>query len=158
MTGRTTAALKPEPHKGPAAIDALSLRAWARAYLLAAGEIKNIPDTVDPLQTFAVESGLVAEIGQDAVQKILANALLPYWCGPPSADAALFCDICFCAPCFTPVFCNLCHEDEARRRQAPPARPKPNQRPTPRTTIEAIMYCVRERGRKPCSSRRILSD
>jgi hypothetical protein len=30
--------------------------------------------TVDPLQAYAVESGLVAMIGQDAVQRILADA------------------------------------------------------------------------------------
>lgn len=141
------AALRPKPNNVPALIDALSLRAWASAYLWAAGEIESIPRVVDPLQAFAVESGLVAEIGQDEVQKILAEAFVPYRYETPSADdAVLFCDICRCAPCFTPGFCNLCREDEAQRRQAPAPAPKSEERPTPRTAIEAIMYCVRVRG------------
>jgi hypothetical protein len=145
MTSAATT-LRPKPNKVPAPMDALALRAWARAYLWDAGEIKSVPEAVDPLQTFAVESGLVAEIGQDAVQKILADAFMPYRSEAPSADdTALFCDICCCAPSFTAGFCNLCREDEARRQALAPA-PKSEERPTPRTTIEAIMYCVRERG------------
>jgi hypothetical protein len=150
MSGRTaTAALKSEPNKAPAAIDALALRAWARAYLWAAVEIENIPNAVDPLQTFAVETGLVADIGQDAVQKILDDAFVPYRRETPSADdAVLFCNICFRAPCFTPVSCNLCREDQARRRVNLPITSKSKKQPTPRPTIEAIMWCVRERGPK----------
>jgi hypothetical protein len=57
----------------PKPIDVLELRAWARAYLRSIGEFDGIPEAVDPLQAFAVASGLVDEIGQDAVQKILAD-------------------------------------------------------------------------------------
>jgi hypothetical protein len=145
MRGAVAERLKPTTT--PAPIDVLELRAWARAYLWAEDEIENIPDAVDPLQTFAVESGLVAEIGQNAVQKILADAFGPYRCETPSADdAVLFCDICFCAPCLMPGFCNLCREDEARWKQELAAAQKSEERPTPRATIEAIMWCVGERG------------
>jgi hypothetical protein len=54
-------------------IDVLELRAWARALLLAEGEIASVAEAVDPLQAFAVASGLVAEIGADAVQRIIAQ-------------------------------------------------------------------------------------
>jgi hypothetical protein len=48
------------------------LRAWARAFLFAAGEYE-LAEAVDPLQAFAVASGLVAQIGADAVQQIIAQ-------------------------------------------------------------------------------------
>jgi hypothetical protein len=55
----------------PSPLCVLVARAEARALLYAAGEF-DLPDAVDPLQAFAAESGLVDEIGQDAVQAILA--------------------------------------------------------------------------------------
>jgi hypothetical protein len=51
----------------------LIARAEARALLYAATEF-DLPEAVDPLQSYAAESGLVDEIGQDAVQAILAAA------------------------------------------------------------------------------------
>jgi hypothetical protein len=48
-------------------------RAEARALLYAACMI-DLHEAVDPLQAFAMESGLVEQIGQDAVQAILADA------------------------------------------------------------------------------------
>jgi len=59
--------------RSPSPLCVLIARAEARALLYAAGEF-DLPDAVDPLQAFAVESGLVDEIGQDAVQAILAAA------------------------------------------------------------------------------------
>jgi hypothetical protein len=99
----------------PTLIAALTLRAEARTFLWAEGEIESIPEAVDPLQAFAVPSGLVAEIGQDSVQKVLSDAFAPY------------------------------------RKQESDARPDEIEQqtrrcPTPQITIEAIMYCVRERG------------
>jgi hypothetical protein len=65
--------------------------------------------------------------------------------GALTANAPLsVCGVCFCVPCLTPVFCNLCREDEAGRQQTPVVEPK--KRGAPRTTIEAIMWCIRERG------------
>jgi hypothetical protein len=61
----------------PAPLDVLELRSWARAYLFAAGEYE-LAAAVDPLQAFAVASGLVAQIGADAVQKILRDAFAPF--------------------------------------------------------------------------------
>jgi hypothetical protein len=41
--------------------------------LLAEGEIESVAAAVDPLQAFAVSSGLVAQLGADAVQRIIAQ-------------------------------------------------------------------------------------
>jgi len=51
----------------------LELRAEVRAYLWAIGEIDTVLAAVDPLQEFAVKSGLVRHLGQDQIQKILAD-------------------------------------------------------------------------------------
>ena len=61
--------------RAPSTLCVLIARAEARALLYAAFEF-DLPDAVDPLQSYAVESGLVDEIGQGAVQGILAAAFL----------------------------------------------------------------------------------
>ena len=61
----------------PAPLDVLKLRAWARAYLYAIGEL-TLHEAVDILQRDAQRDGLVDEIGQDGVQQILADAFRPY--------------------------------------------------------------------------------
>jgi hypothetical protein len=48
------------------ALEVFKLRCWARAYLWAACEL-DLHAAVDKLQADAVESGLVDEIGQNAV-------------------------------------------------------------------------------------------
>jgi hypothetical protein len=74
----------------------------------------------------------------------------------------LGCDICGQTPCLTPVFCNTSRDlerqaQESRRDDRIPENWEAmsfgelyehlnSQRPTPQTTIEAILYCVRERG------------
>jgi hypothetical protein len=52
---------------------AFELRCWARAQLFAAGELE-LAEAVDLLQRDAVRDGLVDAIGQDEVQRILADA------------------------------------------------------------------------------------
>jgi hypothetical protein len=52
---------------------AFTARAEARALLVASGEL-DLHEAVDGLQAAAVASGLVHEIGQDAVQAIMADA------------------------------------------------------------------------------------
>jgi hypothetical protein len=69
----TAPAIKRATLPAPAPVDVLELRAWARAYLWWIGEINTIPAAVDPLQAFAITSGLIAEFGQDAVQQIIAH-------------------------------------------------------------------------------------
>jgi hypothetical protein len=153
----------------PAPIDVLKLRAEARALLWAEGEIDSIPAAADPLQRYADESGLVEAIGQDTVQQVLGDAFLPYreaeWRAqeldqPATADdqladdphleadspsAAIWCNTCGATPCGNPSFCALCRG--ADRRLAATRQPKePGPRPTPEATIEAILWCVRERG------------
>jgi hypothetical protein len=76
------------------------------------------------------------------------------------------CEVCECTPCRSPGFCRACREADERkaRREQPSHRPTHvppdwvfmsldalwqrfnERRPTPQSTIEAIMYCVRERG------------
>jgi hypothetical protein len=54
-------------------VEVFTLRCRARARLFAAGEI-DLHTAVDELQDSAVASGLVAAIGQDEVQRIMAEA------------------------------------------------------------------------------------
>lgn len=53
-------------------------RASARAYLWAIGEYE-LSEAIDVLQAHAVRDGLIDQIGQDAVQAILADAFRPFW-------------------------------------------------------------------------------
>lgn len=55
----------------PTSVEVFVLRCWARARLLAEGEL-SLHDAVDVLQELAERTGLVTLIGQDAVQAILA--------------------------------------------------------------------------------------
>ena len=52
---------------------AFTARAEARALLVASGEL-DLHEAVDGLQAAAVASGLVAALGQDSVQAIMADA------------------------------------------------------------------------------------
>jgi hypothetical protein len=54
----------------PSRLEIFWLRAWAQAYLARIGEL----DFYEAIDIDAVTTGLVAEIGQDAVQTILAQA------------------------------------------------------------------------------------
>jgi hypothetical protein len=53
------------------------------------------------------------------------------------------CQTCGALPCINPNFCVVCERADRQRPRQPP-RTEP--RPTPQCTIEAILYCVRERG------------
>jgi hypothetical protein len=89
----------------------------------------------------------------------------------PLAAATRFlptCDIRGAHPCINSSFCDQCRKADARLRaeRRDPAKSIPQdwdrmsidalwdalncerQRPTPQATLEAIMYCVRTRGRK----------
>ena len=52
--------------------------------------------------------------------------------------------MCGSARCVNPKFCETRRRIEQDQPRQPPTAPVP--RPTPQTTIEAIMYSVRERG------------
>jgi hypothetical protein len=58
-------------------VEAFTLRASAQAYLYAIGEI-SLHDAVDELQEDAEASGLIPEIGQDAIQQVMAEAVGHY--------------------------------------------------------------------------------
>jgi hypothetical protein len=67
----TAASRKPAAKLDPTEI--FRARCEAKALLFAAGEI-DLHDAVDGLQADAVASGLVRQIGKDAVQTIIADA------------------------------------------------------------------------------------
>jgi hypothetical protein len=150
------------PETAPDPIEVLKLRAASRALLWFEGLIENLAAAVDPLQAFAEQSGLVAEIGQDCVQQILHDAFTPYRDPAEPAEApvgddqgaddagganGLYCDTCGLTPCLNPSFCAGCRAADARFQQRRASEPQQRKaRPTPQTTIEAILYCVRERG------------
>jgi hypothetical protein len=60
------------PAARPSPLAVFTLRCWARARLFAEGEI-DLHEAVDQLQANAVRTGLVKQIGQDAVQAIMAE-------------------------------------------------------------------------------------
>jgi hypothetical protein len=66
-------AVAPAGARRPTLIEAFEIRAWARAYLVSAGKM-SLHEAVDSLQEAAVDNGLVAELGQDRVQGMLADA------------------------------------------------------------------------------------
>jgi hypothetical protein len=49
---------------------------WSRAHRYATGEL-DLPDAVDWLQAQATKLGLIAKIGQDEVQRLMAEAFAP---------------------------------------------------------------------------------
>jgi hypothetical protein len=55
------------------AVDVLKIRPEARAHFEYEYQFEHLADAVDPLQEYAESSGLVAAIGQDAVQAIIAE-------------------------------------------------------------------------------------
>jgi hypothetical protein len=65
------------PHVRVDPLDCFRLRAWARAYLWEIGEY-DLHEAVDALQEAAERDGLLEQIGQDAVQAIMAAAFSPY--------------------------------------------------------------------------------
>jgi hypothetical protein len=58
-------------------LDAFIERVQSRARLWSVGEL-TLHDAVDQLQADAVRDGLIKQIGQDAVQQIMADAFAPY--------------------------------------------------------------------------------
>lgn len=67
----TSAAINKRTHPSP--LEVFEARCEVRALLYAVGEI-TLHDAVDELQAAAIDTGVVAEIGQDAVQAIMAAA------------------------------------------------------------------------------------
>jgi hypothetical protein len=141
-------------------LKAFTARCWARAQLWLNGAYGNTQDAsalhtaLDDLQRQAVTSGLVAEVGQDTVQAIMAATFKEFREGPcgdlgeePAArTATMNCPLGLCenGVCADPGFCagaRAADTLEAAKKPAKQAAPS-----TPQTTIEAIMYAVRSRG------------
>jgi hypothetical protein len=66
-------------------LDTFIERAEVRAYLWSVSEL-TLTEAVDVLQADAVRDGLIEQIGQDHVQKILAECFAPYRYGAPDAE------------------------------------------------------------------------
>jgi hypothetical protein len=58
----------------PSALEVFKARAWAVAKLLANHMLADKQSSIDGLWRFAQSSGLVSELGVDAVQALLAEA------------------------------------------------------------------------------------
>jgi hypothetical protein len=69
----SAAAARADSAVRPSALEVFTARAEARALLWQAGEF-DLHQAVDELQAAAERDGLVAQLGQDAVQKIVADA------------------------------------------------------------------------------------
>jgi hypothetical protein len=67
------AAARARPAARPSALEAFVARAEARALLWQAGEF-DLHEAVDVLQAAAERDGLVDQLGQDEVQRIIAEA------------------------------------------------------------------------------------
>jgi hypothetical protein len=72
-----TSAAALAPAKRVDLLDAFSERASSRAFLWSINEFE-LHEAVDKLQHDAKRDGLINRIGQDAVQRILADAFRPY--------------------------------------------------------------------------------
>jgi hypothetical protein len=66
-------------------LDVFIERADARAFLWSVGEL-TLHEAVDVLQADAERDGLIEQIGQDRIQKILAQCFASYRYGEPDAD------------------------------------------------------------------------
>lgn len=86
------------------------------------------------LEVMAALAGNEREHGSDAMNLIEGVAV------------SLGCEVCGSEPCLTPGFCQAYRTADAQVPRGPRLQSRP--RPTPQTTIEAIMWCVRERGRR----------
>ncbi len=147
--------------EAPALLDVLRLRAWARAHLYAEGEL-DLLDAVDALQSAAEHYGLVAELGQDAIQQIIADAFRPVHEALGDFDA-----VPDESPDFdqyeglTGTFRAACVEaDRAiaeRKRNAP--EPAPMSPHAAASTVDALAYSLRTHGtaalRDPDNQRRL---
>ena len=54
-------------------VDVFRLRAWARAYLVAAG-VLDLAEAINVLMDDAERDGLIAELGHDAVGSVIVAA------------------------------------------------------------------------------------
>ena len=66
-------------------LDAFIERAKGRAYLWSIGEL-TLHEAVDVLQADAERDGLIEQIGQDQIQKILGECFASYSYGDPDAE------------------------------------------------------------------------
>src|SRR5262249_21703951 len=107
----TAAARKPAAR--PSVLEAFTLRCWARAQRYAVGEI-GLHDAIDELQRAAEASGLIAELGQDEVQRLMVEAFAPLRDDLPAENVVvgnIFSD--------DDTFADLCRlADEKQRREA----------------------------------------
>ena len=109
------------------AIEAFTIRAEARASLVAAGEM-SLHEAVDGLQEAAVDTGLVDQLGQDAVQEVMSEAF-----GRALAQTHTMTEVGAAAPTFTPE---------------PIEERPPRRRELAASTIDALRYVIRQRDPK----------
>jgi len=109
-----------------AAEQVLIARSDAFGWLLSVGDI-DVSDAVQPLRDFARQSGLVDAIGRAAIDATISER---FSIMRRAARMAI----------------DLPRPEPFRPTQTPAPAPAPKPRPTPQTTIEAVMWSVREGG------------
>lgn len=132
--------------------DAFELRCHARAKLWQDGEIEDLHDAVDPLQAWAMQTGLVRAIGQDAVQAIMAQAFAAVRTMPDHHGAA-FEKIEPPSPPDNPGYHvaaihGVASAEDMQALQDAAIKRRANE-PTPHAsaaTVEALMYALRTNG------------
>jgi hypothetical protein len=129
-------------------IDVLDIRARVRALLWFEYQLE-LQEAVDPLQAYAEQSGLVQEIGQDAVQEIIAAPFVRLRAIATAQEqrlleieaveeeAAREYDNGYAARIIAQW-----EADDTSRRPAPPVPQKRECRP-PQATVDAFWYVVR---------------
>ena len=122
----TAAARKPAAK--PSALTVFTARCQAKALLWQAGEI-DLHDAIDELQGAAVRDGLVAELGQDEVQRPMADA---FTANPSLFDVEL-------SSAFIDEIERVCYEVNAQA-----AGERHNRAAA--STVEALMLALRSRG------------
>ncbi len=158
----------------------LRLRAWARARLWQAGEL-DLHEAVDTLQAAAVRDGLVAKLGQDRVQEIMAAAFAAVRDDLPKFEdieaEPTFADDAWPAPGWREAALEY-HKYRGDRVSIVPYAPEnlarlrrlmddnvsldrawhelnDRNRPTPKATIDAVWWAICEHGMSALAEPRI---
>jgi hypothetical protein len=126
-----TAAARAYPAARPSTREIFVARTEARAALWQFGEL-SLHEAVDKLQADAVRDGLVTELGQDEVQRLMAEAF-----GAVREDLPKFGDI------FEPEIVEIA---EVVPDPMPESTFEPLENPASDSTVEAVVYALREYG------------
>jgi hypothetical protein len=156
----TAAAARAAPAARPSALEIFVARAEARAMLWTAGEL-TLHEAVDELWAAAVRDGLVAKLGADEVQRLMAEAFAAVRddfiaaCDQVATSGNLKPEVESASSGasfednytgLSPSFAALCRAADEKRRRKPP-EPRPVER-VPISTLRAAEYLARQNDPK----------